>query len=199
MLNVVFDLGGVVFEWDPDKILSDYYPDPESRRAMKAAVFQHPDWLRMDRGTLAEAEMVARVRERTGRPEAEVGGLLEAVRVSLTPKPETLEWLRALAESDVPLYCLSNMPASTFAYLSERHGFLGLFRGTVISGEVKLIKPEREIFELLLERFGLAGERTVFIDDHLPNIKAAQALGIHTIWFQGAHRAQVELEGLLRA
>ena len=157
MLNVVFDLGGVVFEWDPDKILSDYYPDPESRRAMKAAVFQHPDWLRMDRGTLAEAEMVARVRERTGRPEAEVGGLL------------------------------------------ERHGFSGLFRGTVISGEVKLIKPEREIFELLLERFGLAGERTVFIDDHLPNIKAAQALGIHTIWFQGAQRAQVELEGLLRA
>jgi FMN phosphatase YigB (HAD superfamily) len=140
MRNLIFDLGGTVFEWNPDAILRNYYADSDARAAMKTALCQHPDWLQMDRGTLTEAEALARLEARTR-----------------------------------------------------------LFRGIVISGEIKMIKPEREIFEYLLRRYDLLPTETVFIDDHQPNIQAAQALGLHTTWFRDAWQCELELEHLLLA
>src|SRR5438445_5413833 len=64
--NVIFDLGGVVLEWNPDRILAGCYADPEMRALMKTALFLHPDWLQLDRGTLSEADLVARAAGRTG-------------------------------------------------------------------------------------------------------------------------------------
>jgi putative hydrolase of the HAD superfamily len=199
MRNVIFDLGGVVLEWSPDAILEGYYTDPQERAAMKTALFKHPDWLQMDRGTLTESEALARLQQRTGRPVAELSGLFDAVRGSLRPKADTLALLKSLARRDVPLYCLSNMPASTFAYLREQHAFWNVFKGIVISGEIKMAKPEREIFEYLLRRYALAAADTVFVDDHAPNIAAAEKVGLHTVWFRDAAQCALELEQLLGA
>jgi len=197
MRNVIFDLGGVVLDWNPDAILEGHYTDPEERATMKAALFKHPDWLQMDRGTLTESEALARLQQRTGRPVAELSGLFDAVRSSLQPKADTVALLKSLALRQVPLYCLSNMPASTFAYLREQHAFWNVFKGIVISGEIKMAKPEREIFEYLLRRYAIAAAETVFVDDHEPNIQAAQTLGLHTVWFRDARQCALELERLL--
>jgi putative hydrolase of the HAD superfamily len=199
MRNVIFDLGGVVLDWNPDAILEGYYTDPKERATMKAALFKHPDWLQMDRGTLTESEALGRLQQRTGRKVAELSGLFDAVRSSLRPKADTVALLKSLARRDVPLYCLSNMPASTFGYLREQHGFWNVFKGIVISGEIKMAKPEREIFEYLLRRYALAAAETVFVDDHAPNIQAAQTLGLHTVWFRDARQCELELERLLAA
>ncbi len=166
---------------------------------MTAALFKHPDWLQMDRGALTEAEVQARLEQRTGRPAAELSGLFEAVRSSLKPKADTVALLKSLARRQVPLYCLSNMAASTFEYLRERHEFWDAFRGIVISGEIKMMKPEREIFEYLLNRYDLSPTDTVFVDDHPPNIQAAERFGLRTIWFRNARQCEVELERLLGA
>lgn len=199
MHRIVFDLGGVVFDWDPEKILQTFYADANSRTSMKTAVFSHPDWLQMDRGTIDETQMVERLKERTGRPGTELAALLEAVRHSLTPKAGTVELIEDLARREVPLFCLSNMPSSTYAFLEERYAFLEAFHGKVISGDVKMIKPEPEIFLHLLERFRLPAAETVFIDDNLPNIEAARALGIQTIWFRNPDQCRSELETILAA
>jgi putative hydrolase of the HAD superfamily len=195
--NVIFDLGGVLLEWNPDAILDAYYTDPDARVAMKAALFKHPDWLQMDRGTLTESEALVRLQQRTGRPVDELSGLFDAIRRSLQPKADTVALVMSLARRDVPLYCLSNMPASTFAYLREQHAFWNAFKGIVISGEIKMAKPEREIFEYLLRRYALSPAETVFVDDHAPNIQAAQALGLHTVWFRDAGQCALELARLL--
>lgn len=197
MRNVIFDLGGVVLEWNPDKILESYYSDPSARAAIKAALFKHPDWLQMDRGTLTESEALGRLKNRTGRPAAELSGLFEAIRSSLQPKADTVALLQRLAQRQVPLYCLSNMPASTFAYLRAQHSFWDAFRGIVISGEIKMLKPEPEIFEYLLQRFELSATDTVFIDDHPPNVQAAERLGMHTVCFRDARQCELELARLL--
>ena len=126
-------------------------------------------------------------------------GLFEAIRSSLKPKADTVALLQSLAQRQVPLYCLSNMAASTFAYLREQHAFWDAFRGIVISGEIKMAKPEREIFEYLLRRYALSAAETVFVDDHAPNIQAAQKLGLHTVWFRDAGQCALELERLLAA
>lgn len=199
MRNVIFDLGGVVLDWNPDAILEGYYTDPSARAAMKSALFKHPDWLQLDRGTLTESEVLGRLQQRTGSPEEELFGLFEAIRSSLRPKADTVALLQSLAQRQVPLYCLSNMAASTFAYLREQHGFWDAFRGIVISGEIKMAKPEREIFEYLLRRYALSASETVFVDDHAPNIQAAQELGLHTVWFRDAGQCALELERLLAA
>ena len=195
--NVIFDLGGVVIEWSPDRILEGYYADPGLRAVMKTALFQHPDWLQLDRGTLSEAELLVRLATRTTRSASELAGLLDAVRASLHAKPDTVALLEKLNARGVPLYCLSNMSSDTFQYLRGRHSFWGVFRGTVISGEIQLMKPEREIFELLLQRYGLEASETLFVDDHAPNIEAARALGLHAVWFKDARQCEIELEELL--
>jgi putative hydrolase of the HAD superfamily len=194
---VIFDLGGVVLDWNPDAILETFYDDIDARAAMKRDMFQHPDWLLLDRGVYSEADVIARLVERTGRPSSELMGLFGAVRSSLRPKRDTVALIERLARQQVPLYCLSNMPATTFAYLKDSHAFWPHFRGIVISGEVQMIKPEPEIFEYLLRRYELTPGNTVFIDDLQPNVQAAKALGIHTVWFRDAAQCEKELDGLL--
>jgi putative hydrolase of the HAD superfamily len=195
--NVIFDLGGVVLDWNPDAILEAYYEDIGAREAIKRDLFQHPDWLLMDRGVYSEADVIARLEQRTGRSSPELNGLFAAVRNSLRPKRDTVALIERLARRRVPLYCLSNMPASTFSHLKDRHAFWPLFRGIVISGEIQMIKPEPEIFEYLLRRYELAPGNSVFVDDLQPNVQAAKALGIHAVWFRDAEQCERELDGLL--
>jgi putative hydrolase of the HAD superfamily len=196
--SVIFDLGGVVLEWSPDSILEQYYADQESRETLKSILFQHPDWLLMDRGVLLESDVIDRLRQRTARPTDELTGLLQAVRDSLKPKADTVALIGRLAQRQVPIYCLSNMPATTFAYLRQRYDLWSVFRGIVISGEIRMMKPEREIFDHLLTRYQLVAGDTIFIDDHEPNIRAAAELGINTIWFRDARQCEAELEPMLR-
>jgi putative hydrolase of the HAD superfamily len=195
--NVIFDLGGVVLEWNVDSILEGFYADPDARLTMKRALFHHPDWQELDRGTLTEPEALANLEQRTGRPRAELSRLFEVTRHSLRPKADTVALLEHLAQRRVPVYCLSNMPAATFAFLRERHAFWPAFRGIVISGEIKMMKPEREIFEYLLRRFDLHANDTKFVDDHLPNVLAAQTLGLHTVLFRDARQCEAELNHFL--
>lgn len=199
MRNVIFDLGGVVLEWNPDAILERYYLDLDARATMKAALFQHPDWLLLDRGALTEAEAIVRLGKRTGRSRPELMRLFDAVRDSLRPKSDTVALIERLARQRVPLYCLSNMSASTFAYLRSRYAFWPLFRGIVISGEVKMMKPEPEIFVHLLRQYELTAGDTVFIDDLGPNVQSAQAVGLLTVLFRDAQQCGNELENLLGA
>ena len=195
--NVIFDLGGVVVEWNPERILAGYYADPDIRAIMRTALFLHPDWLELDRGTLSEAELLVRLNGRTGRSPAELSGLLDAVRASLHAKADTVALLEKLDARGVPLYCLSNISSDNFQYLRARYSFWGVFRGIVISGDIQLMKPEPAIFELLLDRYGLLARDTVFVDDNEPNIEAARALGLNTVWFKDARQCELELEELL--
>ncbi len=77
-------------------------------------------------------------------------GLFEAIRSSLKPKADTVALVERLAKRQVPFYCLSNMPASTFSGLRGQHAFWSAFRGIVILDEIKVIKPQRELEHLLL-------------------------------------------------
>jgi putative hydrolase of the HAD superfamily len=191
--NVIFDLGGVVLRWNPDEILRNYYADGALRSLAKRELFQHADWLDLDRGTLAEHEAIERFHDRTGRPPRETAALLRAARDSLQPIPETLDILEELAARGVPLYCLSNMPAGTADHLREKYSFWKAFRGVVISGEINLLKPDTAIFDHIARRFGLAPQDTVFIDDLLANIESAERFGFNTILFENAAQCRQAL------
>jgi putative hydrolase of the HAD superfamily len=195
--NVIFDLGGVVFDWNPDHIVARVQPVAELQAALKKALFGHADWRMFDRGTLSESELIDRLQLRLGATRPEVDTILDAVRSSLVAKPDTVNLLRALQAQGTPLYCLSNMPASIYTHLRQRHSFWDAFSGIVISGEVQLMKPEPEVFMHLLAAFHLRPEESVFIDDLLPNIESARQVGLHAIWFKDAAQCRRELDRIL--
>jgi putative hydrolase of the HAD superfamily len=195
--NVIFDFGGVLLRWQPQEIINSFYSEEELRGSLSQYVFRHPDWIEMDRGSLAEDAAVQRFAARLNRPVQEMQALLQLVKESLVPVPETVELVRELAGRDVPLYGLSNMPASTFSYLRGRYDHWKLFRGIVISGEVKLIKPDSAIFEFICCQHRLDPSETILVDDHAPNIEAAEKLGFHTILFRDAERCAQELNTFL--
>ena len=194
MRNVIFDVGGVLLDWNPARILEGYYADAAERAAMKQVIFHHADWLEYDRGALSESALLERVGGRAGRPVPELASLFGVIRDSLQPKDDSIALLAALGARGVPLYCLSNMPAESFAYLGKRFDFWRHFHGIVISGEVRMVKPQAEIFDYLLDRYGLKAADTVFVDDYAVNIEAAKTLGFHTVLFQNARQCEAALQ-----
>jgi putative hydrolase of the HAD superfamily len=195
--NVIFDFGGVILRWQPQEIIDAFYEDEALRSALSRNVFRHPDWLEMDRGSLDEETAAVRFASRMSRPVPEIQTLLQLVKSSLVPVPQVIAIVRDLSQRGIPVYGLSNMPASTFAYLSRRYDHWKLFRDIVISGEVKLIKPDPAIFEYICRRNRLEPSETIFVDDHLPNTNAAMQLGFQTILFRNPDQCAHELNALL--
>jgi FMN phosphatase YigB (HAD superfamily) len=121
--NVIFDLGGVLLNWNPSAILERCYADTASRSSMRDALFRHEDWRAFNRGDFTEGDLLVRVQQRTGRGLTELSQVLDTVRDSLVVKPETVAVLRSLSRRRVPLYCLSDMPVSVFAHVRGRYDF----------------------------------------------------------------------------
>jgi putative hydrolase of the HAD superfamily len=196
-MNVVFDLGGVVVSWDPAAIIAGVFPDERRRALVREAIFSHPDWLELDRGTLPREEAIARGAARAGLPESDIAQLLQAVPPSLVPFPDTVALLHRVKAAGHRLFCLSNMHFASIEHLERAHDFFKLFDGKVISCRLQLCKPEPGIYEHLLKAFALHPAETVFIDDVEVNVAAAGKLGIRTILFRDAVQCERELAVLL--
>ncbi len=195
--NVVFDVGGVLVDWNPQQVLAQFYADPALRRHMAAVLFGGSDWTDFDRGTLSETDLLVALATRSGRPAPEMSALFRALRDSLVPKADTVRLLETLHGRGVPLYCLSNMADSVYAHLTDLHGFWTRFQGIVISGQIQLLKPERAIYEYLLARYGLRAAETVFLDDLEANVIGARAAGLQSFQFRDAADAQRQLAAIL--
>ena len=197
--TVVFDFAGVLFHWQPQDVLQQVLPqrahDAASARHWEAQVFQSygGDWAEFDRGTVTPADLVQRIAKRTGLAPAEVQAVVDAVPVALQPRPDTVALLQQLHAAGHPLYFLSNMPAPYADHLDRTHGFLRLFTGGVYSGRVLQIKPERAIYDLAAQRFGVPPGGLLFFDDVVANVAAAQSAGWQAAHFTDAAAARALL------
>ena len=195
-MNIAFDLGGVVLTWKPDEIIATVFDDPETQAAVRAGVFEHGDWLELDRGTLDRDQAILRATARTGLPRSMISELMMQVPKGPVPVPETLDLVYRVKEHGHRLFCLSNMHAASMARLERVYDFWDVFEGLVISCRLHLIKPESEIYEYLLRQYDLKAEETVFIDDMQANVDAAASLGIHPIRFENADQCADRLKDL---
>ena len=190
---VVFDLGGVLIDWNPRRLYRKLLPDAASVEAFLAEVCTH-DWNhQQDAGrTVAEAvaELSARHPDRAEliaayyqRWEEMLGGALD----------EAVAVLEELDAAGVPLYALSNWSRETFPIARRRFRFLERFRGIVVSGEERMAKPDPRIYRLLLDRYHLDAGRCLFIDDVARNVEAARAAGMDAIEYTSAAELRREL------
>lgn len=191
--TVVFDLGGVLIDWNPRHLYAKLFPGNQAAMEDFLATVTTPEWNgRQDAGrALAEgvAELQARHPDRAELIEAYYARWEEMLG---GPLLDSVALLDALHQRAVPLYGLTNWSRETFPIARERFDFLSRFEGIVVSGEEGVAKPDPEIFRILLDRYGLDARTTLFIDDNRQNVEIAEGLGFHTHHFQspqGLHQA----------
>jgi 2-haloacid dehalogenase len=183
---VVFDLGGVLIDWNPRHLYRRLFDDEAEMERFLAEVVS-PAWnLEQDRGRpFADgiAELIRRHPDRADLIEMFWSRWIEMLG---EPFPESVAVLEELDAAGVRLFALTNWSAETFALGAPRLPFLERFEAVLVSGDVKLVKPDPAIFQLLVDRHGLEPARTLFIDDMRPNVDAAAALGFRAIQFSDA-------------
>ncbi len=195
--NVIFDVGGVLLEWNPPAVIARLHPDPALQANIRRQMFEHDDWLEFDRGTFSEQQAANHFANLTGLSPAQTLALIRATRESLQPIPGTIQLVEDLAAAGVHLYLLSNMPVSTFEYLIQHQRFFERFRHRVISGAILVVKPEPAIYKHLVAETGIVPAESVFIDDLLKNIVAARECGLHAIQFRSPDGVRAELRNYL--
>jgi putative hydrolase of the HAD superfamily len=196
VLNIVFDLGGVVVTWEPEVVIAKVFTDPVVQAKVRTQIIGHADWLALDRGTLPRQDAIVRAAKRTGLSEAHVTEFLRQVPSALVAIPATVDLLYRLKAQGHSLFCLSNMHVASIDHLEKAYTFWEVFAGVVISCRLKLCKPEPAIYTYLLETYGLDGVDTVFIDDTEANLSAAAQFGIHTIKFESPAQCESQLQAL---
>ncbi|MFN5327488.1 MAG: HAD family hydrolase [Bacteroidota bacterium] len=192
--NIIFDLGGVLIDWNPDYMYKKIIQEEGKRKWFLENVCTS-DW-----------------------NEAQDGGrsIHEANQILIEKFPEYQEWILAYytrweemlngsiqgtvdiftslkSQKNFGMYALTNWSAETFPRALELFDFLHWFDGRVVSGEEKTRKPFKEIYDIILSRFNLIPQETLFIDDNLRNIKAAESCGITSIHFQSPEQLRNEL------
>ena len=183
---VVFDLGGVLIDWNPRYLYRQLFPDPGEMEDFLARICTD-DWHRQhDLGAdiTASCERLAAL-----HPEYRDAIMAWAQRgeeMVAGQYDETVDVLCELKAAGLPCYALSNMEPGPYRIRCARFAFMTWFDGHVISGLERVAKPDRRIFEILLERYALAPETTVFVDDAPTNVAAARALGLNAVLFTGA-------------
>lgn len=194
--NVLFDMGGVLIAWDPARIVARLGLPEEDGQLLRREVFGSMEWVSLDRGTLSEHEAIARMRSRLPeRLHAAVERCVFWWKDPLWPVPGMAELIGELDSLGYGVYLLSNATSALHEYFPRIPGSEH-FRGMLVSADWKLLKPQREIYEKLLEQQGLKPEECVFIDDYPPNAEAAGLLGIHPLVF---YRDMTRLRRELRA
>ncbi|MFN2340430.1 MAG: HAD family hydrolase [Halanaerobium sp.] len=196
--NIIFDLGNVLLDFDPDSYLEDLGYSGEIKDKLKSEIFATEEWLQLDQGTITQKEAVEKWQERNPEIKDEIGDVMSAWEKILTLKSDTAEILESLAAKNYKMYILSNFHQKAFDYVSSKYDFFKFFDGRVISADIGLIKPNAEIYDHLLDKFDLKAEETVFIDDSKENIKAAFKKGIRVIHFKDADSLEKELKLYLR-
>ena len=195
--NIIFDFGGVVMDWNPRYFFKDYFNDDEKMEYFLKNITTDEWNIEQDRGrTLAEgtAIQVANFPEWEKEIRAYYDNWTTMLKSEIA---DNVAVLRKLEHSEYEIFGLTNWSAETFPYALENYDFFSIFKGKiVVSGTEKLIKPNPEIWHVLLNRYQIKAEESVFIDDNFKNIEVAKSLGFICIHIKEDTDLEKELRDL---
>ncbi|MBV4543112.1 HAD family hydrolase [Pseudomonas vlassakiae] len=194
--TVVFDLGGVLVDWNPRYLFRKIFVDDEAAMEAFLANVCNTAWNeRQDRGRSWAAAIEETIAEHPAH-EAHIRAYRERWEEMLAGAMDgTVQVLEELHAAGVRLLALTNWSAETFAHAEQRFAFLEKFEGVLVSGRENLMKPEPEIFQLLLRRYELDPSRTLFVDDVQKNVDAAKAQGMQAVRFVDEQQLRQALAG----
>jgi 2-haloacid dehalogenase len=196
LTTVVFDLGGVLIDWDPRYLYRQLFTDPAEMEDFLARICTQ-DWHHAhDLGEDIPESCRRLARRYPGHRDMIMAWAERGEEMAAGQFDETVGVLREVKAAGLPCLALSNMEPSTFATRRTRFAFMDWFDGFVISGIEGVAKPDPRIFQILLRRYRLEPAATVFIDDSPANVEAASGLGMIAVRYTSARQLRGQLRSL---
>lgn len=195
--NIILDVGRVLVAWQPKELMKELGFSDETVAELFKVLFESGLWNETDRGVLSDEEFLKLAIGNAPEYEKEILLFWNNVDKAIWQLPYAREWILAMKKAGYRVYILSNY--GKFAYEKTRDkalNFLEDVDGAIFSYQVKMVKPDSEIYTSLFEKFGLQAEECVFLDDLSANIDGAKAVGMHGIVFKELDDAIAELEKL---
>lgn len=178
--NIIFDLGNVLIRFKPEEFINKNIKE-EYREKFFNVVFKGQEWADLDRGILEYSDAVKIFSEKIPECSSEIKKFFDNyILDALEPIEKNIEIMKSLKEK-YKLYILSNFHYPAFDYIFKNWKFFKYFDGKIVSGHCRLLKPEKEIYELLCSSYSLNPDECIFIDDTKANIESAEKFGIRGI------------------
>lgn len=194
--NVIFDIGKVLTNVDFLRSIRNYTNTEEQAIRVHEAISKDDTWAYFDKGTKSTEEIV----EKLVANDPEVGEYTRAFVLGMKDLffayDFTDAWIQSVKEDGKGVYILSNWPEHVYEQFKDEMWFLDKVDGYILSYRDKVIKPEAEIYNLLLDRFGLKAEECVFVDDRKENTEGAEAVGITGVLFETKEQVEADLRAL---
>lgn len=195
--NLVFDIGNVLVSYQPLEFHLRKGTGRERAMLYLKDIYHSEEWQRLDQGTISLTEAIGSIAEKSSLPLQEIALVFEMREELLFPIAGNTRLLEGLKKRGFGLFFLSNFPEDMFRLLYSQNDFFRLFDGGVVSSAEKILKPQPEIYRLLVKRYGIDPSETLFIDDLLPNIEAAAAEGFVTLHLTDHSMLKSRLESIL--
>lgn len=177
--NVIFDLGNVVLKLKWNVVLDKYSDNQEDKELLNKVIFESEEWQKLDEGTITKQDainiMISKLPQRLHNS---CIGIMRDWQEGFVINTQILEFINTLKNNGYHTYILSNAPLDVPVYL-EKANLNKYFDGKIISAEEKLAKPDKKIYELILNRFSLVPNECLFLDDKPENINGAISCGIN--------------------
>ena len=182
--SVIFDIGMVLVNFCWQDMLKELGFEGETFEKVADATMRNPLWQDFDRGTWPTDELIRRFVSNAPEYKNEIETVFQNMDKIVTLYDYSMDWIRQLKADGYRVYILSNIPELVHLdNLDDKLRFLKEVDGAVLSYQEKLLKPERRIYEVLCERYGITPEQAVFFDDKLENVEAAREFGLNAIQF----------------
>ena len=196
--NIVFDLGNVLLSFRPAEFfIKKKYPEA-IRNTILSDIFGSSEWAMLDNGDITTQEAIERIAAKSSLKREEIALVFNLRSELMFPLDQNVRILPGLKKRGFKLYYLSNFPLDIFDDIKNGYFFFTHFTGGIISSEVKVSKPDIRIFRLILEKYSLLPEESLFIDDSEINVKAAESAGMTGMTTYGSEDISVSLEKLLK-
>lgn len=194
--NIIFDVGKVLVEVRWHEVMRELGFDEAIVELVANATVCSSMWGEYDRSKLPYEEMLKKFVMNNPTVEKEIRLFMKHEKEAIREFPYAREWVKSFRDKGYKCYVLSNYPKGTFENTREERSFEEFLDGAVYSFQVQMVKPEKEIYQMLLERYDLIPEECVFIDDNQANVEVARELGMNAIQFWKKDETEKELEKL---
>ncbi|MEZ8759225.1 HAD family hydrolase [Vibrio splendidus] len=194
--NVVFDVGNVIVRWAPLEIVRLTFGDTEELESRARSIFQSTIWMDLNKGFLTESEAKLRYQQELDLSPLECDRLFYYVKQTQILLHGSVELIERVKSAGYGVYALTDNVVEIVEYLKNTYQFWALFDGAAVSAELGLLKPQPEIYQVLLSNYGLKASETVFLDDMPYNVEGARSVGMAAIQFTDAVQCENSLQAL---
>lgn len=199
--NVIFDLGNVLLRFDPQGYLRTKVNDENKVQELYNEIFLSQEWPMLDRGTISEKDAIDQIVKRSLQNAELIRHCMANWYEILVPMEDNINVLKEIKNSGYKTFILSNFHSLAYENVTNRYDFFAAFDGGIISYREKLLKPEKEIYHTLTQRYNIAPSESIFVDDTQVNIEGARMLGFETILFNNVTSLREEFvkKGILKS